>query len=444
MMKIVGLPSRFTIESLQPKTGEMDMISLTTLGRMKTPRTGELKLSLKARRVFEYEVEAPHFSNTLEIRLVTEFFPEFGRLNAKLTNNEDEFSLSTRVWSGPKSLSLESYGILREESLKSSVSVTLINPTTSWQIIEAGLKADHLGELPFNFESSFEFIAAKRHEKLCSLVSLAQLTPSTAAFDFKLVTYFHQTTGTQIFLKWTSNALQSAIVLLDLKTVLEIKLGNQGRKLDALYSFSFPRTYLNDIDSTFNFNLEKGNYYIIPEVLLLKGRMSINRIHHWILDIDHKLKEMQISAKGAIIRPENPVSFSIEFYDIHGETYHFKVDLVLDANSHHITMALTPLNPGKELTVLTKSSLLPESNGYVLRIWKRGDSFYEFGIIFTEGSKLPLWTHIYRLRIEIKISKYKLLEEVRLDDYYLFRINETDQVSKRFIEMTLKAEENNE
>lgn len=92
------------------------------------------------------------FTRWLQIRLVTETFPELGRFNAKLTHNLDAYTLSTRIWSGPISLAVKSYGLHREKSSKGSITLTAVDPSSSWQNFVAHAEVDHLGKFPYNFE----------------------------------------------------------------------------------------------------------------------------------------------------------------------------------------------------------------------------------------------------------------------------------------------------
>lgn len=88
----------------------------------------------------------------MQVRLITETVPELGRVLGSLTWYSDTYSLNGRMWSEQRSLGILSYGVSGNNSLKSSHTVTLLDPTTSWTRLGLALETNHLGSFPYNFQ----------------------------------------------------------------------------------------------------------------------------------------------------------------------------------------------------------------------------------------------------------------------------------------------------
>lgn len=93
----------------------------------------------------------------LQIRLITESVPELGRVHGSLTKSEDTYSLNGRMWSGQRSVGVMSYGVARNDSLKSSHSVVLVDPIMPRGMLEVAMQTDHVGSFPYNFQVGRSF-----------------------------------------------------------------------------------------------------------------------------------------------------------------------------------------------------------------------------------------------------------------------------------------------
>ncbi|XP_042239917.1 uncharacterized protein LOC121878026 [Homarus americanus] len=404
------------------------LLNLETLLRTNTPPTGEVKLNIKVKRTLQPPPEGDHQVTsytsdvtTTDIRLITETVPELGRVHGILTRSVDTYSLNGRMWSGQRAVGVESYGVARNDSLKSSHLLTLVDPSFPWARLKLALDTDHIGTFPDNFQTSLSSkVSVGLVEEAGQVRALVQWTPATSAFNLALATYLTTLPGGNIFLKWSDGTVQGHVAWALIKGVAGVQWREGGRALEVALNYHNPGATLHHIDSTMTFTISQAPYP--PVSLVLVGRVSINTHHHYVLNVDCRSEQDQYLVTGALVRPGASGSLRCS-YDRAGDTYGFLGVIVLDGFSLQVTGAFTAVDAGEEVSVTLNSSLLKDPRGYSIRVYRKKESGkMEIAAFYSQGGGSPNWFYSYRLLTEIQRDIKQKVRYLKAEDRFTYHL----------------------
>ncbi|KAK7071870.1 hypothetical protein SK128_018546, partial [Halocaridina rubra] len=393
------------LESKDSGTTRKASLTLETLLRGMSPATGEVKLRIKARKT-EFPKVKTDFLGSVEaseggiekydadIRLISENEPELGRIHGSLTRSFGEYSLNGRMWSGQRSIGVVSYGMSRNESIKTSQSAVIIDPTTTWRRLEVITNSDHLGTFPFNFQSSGDGKIMVGFEELGSVRALAQWTPVDAAVDLGFRSYFDVLPAGNIQAKLSPDAIQGAVSWRDIKAISRLQWSDHGRSVQLALNYDNPGSTLNDMDAIVTFSISPPPYP--PVTLGIVGRISINAVQHYVLNVDCRSEQEEYLVTGALVRPGGSGSLRLQMRKS-GDTYGAVGALVLEGFSGQISGSLTYLDPGEDIQLSIHSTLLKEAKGYTIRIARKFDESHNAEVLiqFSQAGEIREWMYVY-------------------------------------------------
>ncbi|XP_047496155.1 uncharacterized protein LOC125043864 isoform X2 [Penaeus chinensis] len=348
---------------LESDLQEAPLLTLESLLRTNSPSTGEVKLNVKSKKTrhsvpsgsSEDDEEGEKID--VDIRLITEAVPELGRIHGSLTRSSETYSLNGRVWSGAQSLAVVSYGVANNETVKSSHTVTVVAPALPWSRAELMVEADHLGTLPFNFQTVVNSKVTLGMEEAGSFRGLAQWTPVTSALSLAFHTYLQDLPGGNVFFKWAPSSVEGHVGWADLKAVAGARWAEEGRALEFIVKFKNPGATLHHLDGSLTFHMSQSPYP--PVSLSLMGRLSLNSDHHYILNINCQSEREQYLVTAALVRPVGSGSVRL-LLRRSGSAYKAVGSVLLDSLQAQVEGSFTWLQSGEDLALTLATSLLPD------------------------------------------------------------------------------------
>ncbi|XP_066983189.1 uncharacterized protein [Macrobrachium rosenbergii] len=418
-------------ESLNEDFSQIGRPSLTleTLLRGNSPHTGEIKLKVKARKTdFYWEGDEAHGGGVpggdsekydADIRLIRENDPEMGRIHGSLTRSAGIYSLNGRVWSGMRSFGVVSYGMARNDSLKSSHSVVLVDPSTPWTRVEVLVSADHLGSFPYNFQTSADGRVTLGFQEVAAVRALAQWTPAESAFNLGFHSFYKSYPGGHIYYKLSPGSLQASVGWREMKTVTLLQWMEDGRVFQFALNYDYPGAPFNDLDAIIKFGISRPPYP--PVKLGMSGRVSVNGLFHYVMNMDCGSQQEECSITGALVKPGGSGSLRLQFKRA-GNLYGVLGALVLDGFSLQVSGSLTQLNPGEEVQLNLHSSLLEEKSGYNFKITRKfeGPNNVECAFFLSQAGKEKNWLYTYRLFLEMERDIKAKIRRLRVEDHLTY------------------------
>ncbi|XP_042870241.1 uncharacterized protein LOC122252054 isoform X2 [Penaeus japonicus] len=401
---------------------EAPLLTIESLLRTNTPSTGEVKLNVKSKTTrhsvpnsnFEGDEEGEKID--VDVRLITEAVPELGRIHGSLTRSSETYSLNGRVWSGAKSFAMVSYGVANNDTIKSSHTITVVDPALPWSRVELMLEADHLGILPFNFQTLVNSKLTLGMEEAGSFRGLVQWTPVTSALSLAFHTYLQNLPGGNVFFKWAPSSVEGHVGWEDMKAVTGVRWAEEGRAVEFVVKHSNPGSALHHLDGSVNFLVSQSPYP--PVSLSLVGRMSLNSDHHYILNINCQTEREQYLVTGALVRPVGSASVRLQLRRA-GSTYKAVGSVLLDSVQAQVEGSFTQLPSGEDLALTLATSLLPDPKGYYVRFSRKNEAEQsEFVVIFSQAGTSPEWLYSYRVFVKLQRDIKSRLRMMRLEDQF--------------------------
>nr|XP_053643616.1 uncharacterized protein LOC128696388 isoform X1 [Cherax quadricarinatus] len=394
---------------------------LETLLRASTPATGELKLNIEAKKTLQLLPDKEHMPSeeiTTDIKVITETMPELGRILGKLTRSVDAYTFNGRMWSEQQAVGIVSYGMARNNSLKSSHLLTVVDPTTSWGRLQLVIETDHLGSFPDNFQSSIGGKGSVGMEEAGQVRALVLRTPAASSITLALITYLQELPGGSFFLKWSEVAVQSHITWALMKCTMGIQWQEGGKAMELVLNYVNPSTALHALDTSITFSISQAPYP--PLTFILASRVSVNADHHYILNIDCRSQQEQYMITWAFMHPGGGGSVRLQLRHV-GDTYGVLAVIVLQGFSLQVTGAFTSVAVGEELLVTMYSSLLKDPRGRTIRIFRKSESGkMEIAAFFSLGGDSPDWIYSYRLLVEMERDIKQKVRYLKAEDRFTY------------------------
>ncbi|CAL4097468.1 unnamed protein product [Meganyctiphanes norvegica] len=400
------------------------VLHLDTTLRAQIPGRGESKLKIKSVQIKTPLVENDvHIHNThktdLEVRLVTEGNPELGRLNAALMNSPESYTFTSRLLLDRHSLAIVSYGMAQNDSTKSSHTLNLIDPKSTWQRLTISIDTDTLGSIktdPINFQTSIDSNIIVGYEEVSSLKNLIKLTPSDLAFKLNLVTPLPQFSKANFLLQIKASELHCHLAFQDLSTVTEISWNENLNSFDVAFNYAWPGMDMHTLNGALKFKYEE-----FPLILEVSGRVTMNGQQHLVLNINCRSQQDQYILTGAYIKPGDSASVSLQLKNV-DDSYRALGALILNGFSGQVKIVNTLEENGYDVLLTVESSALPDSRGYALRYWRKWDEISaESGIRYSQNDIPPDWVYTYSIAVNYDLDIKGRVRSSKIFDQYIYQ-----------------------
>ncbi|XP_076041015.1 uncharacterized protein LOC143025360 isoform X2 [Oratosquilla oratoria] len=231
---------------------EPPVVSLSSLLRLNTPQTGDIKVTTKGTYI---ENDGKEILD-LDVRLVTTTFPELGRLHMAYVVVPDlSYSVHGKVSSGRHSFSIVSYGITSPDSMKSSSSVKIKSPTSSWQEAEVILEMDLIGTFPELFQSSIEVKGTIQFFRTGNFRVSVQRTANLIGFGIVFTSPWNTIPGGNTYIEWNTGDVQGHVMWGSMKAVAKFELNKNSEGFKVTFNLDNPGADIFDIDLNLKISL---------------------------------------------------------------------------------------------------------------------------------------------------------------------------------------------
>ncbi|XP_045111567.1 uncharacterized protein LOC123504800 isoform X2 [Portunus trituberculatus] len=415
------------------------VMSLESYGRLKTPPTGELELSLDCKKKL-----LPPADGTLlainrvdtDVRLtLVEQRWEVGGTQGSLSWTANMYSLKGRTWltQGQRSIGLVSFGAAKNQSLKSSHILSVMDPGQAWGRLVLGLETEHLGSFPHSFQSSAGFKLAVKNAEVGQAQALVLWTPAEAAVSLALTTFLAAMPGGNLFLKMWRSGFEGHAAWAHVKGGGGVKWDRGGRDLEVALKYEHPGAAMHVLETTISFSVSQPLYP--PLTLVLATRFNLNGVYHLAVNADCRSEQEHYLVTAAMQHPGGSSGLRLLVRKV-GITYGSLLACFYDDFAMQITGTYTARDAEQEMLTTVKTSLLPEPNGYTLKLVKKVlMQSIELLAFLAQGGAQPDWVYAYRVAGQIKRDIKGRLRTMVAEDTFTHHILQTLVEEYKFFQL---------
>lgn len=381
-----------------------ELMSLESFGRLKTPPTGEVELSVDCKQTLlpnGATLTSQKIDADVRLTLVDEQW-EVGGTQGSLTWASNTYSFSGRTWltQGQRSIGLVSYGAANNQTLKSSHMMSVVDPTQGWGRLVLALENEHLGVFPHSFKSSAGIKLGVGLGEAGQAQFLVLRTPAEAAINLALSPFLATFPGGNLFLKVWGAGVEGHAAWAHVKGGGGLKWDRGGRDLEAALNYEHPGAVLHLLELSLSFSISQPLYP--PLILALAGRFNLNGVYHLALNSDCRSEQKHYLVEGAMQYPGTNGGLRVLLRKV-GATHGSILACFFNDFALQFTGAYTERDAEQEVLATINTSLLPETDGYTLKLLKRVlVQSLEVVAFLAPSSASREWVYTYRIVGQMK------------------------------------------
>ncbi|XP_063886091.1 uncharacterized protein LOC135114231 isoform X2 [Scylla paramamosain] len=392
--------------AVEEATKNTVVMSLESFGRLKTPPTGELELRVDCKRKLLPPADGTGLAinrvdTDVRLTLVEQRW-EVGGTQGSLSWTANMYSLNGRTWltQGQRSIGLVSFGAAKNQSLKSSHILSLMDPGQAWGRLVLGLETEHLGSFPHSFQSSAGLKLGVGNAEAGQALALVLWTPAEAAVNLALTTFLAALPGGNLYLKMWGSGFEGHAAWADVKGGGGVKWDRGGRDLEVALKYEHPGAALHVLETTLSFSVSQPLYP--PLTLVMAVGFNLNGAYQLAVNAECRSGQENYLVTVAMQHPGGSSGLRLLVRKV-GITYGSLLACFLNDFAMQITGAYTARDAEQEMLATIKTSLLPEPNGYTLKLVKKMlMQSIELLAFLAQGGAQPDWVYGYRVVGQIK------------------------------------------